>query len=230
MKNPVFLGLRKFSDLNVLHKGLLMQDWVFRLGHFSVSIWPGSYFPENRVCKCPSYLHTAQFSLRHSTRVFAKHTSIQFSSSVLFSNSKQKKQGYPLPLSQLKSLKYVEQQLILYAPFQITDIFFLHTMSCMLRIIILGLEFPITHLYFSKGMQTIKRLSSKFWTPITGCPTNIVPIFFHSPPPGHKKIGQYWWDTLYFEKNCLLKVNLIRIELFDTLFKKLILFFHILKE
>ena len=73
----------------------------------------GSYFPENRVCKCANYLHTAQFSLRHSTRVFAKHTSIQFSSSVLFSNSKQKKQGYPLPLSQLKSLKYVEQQLIL---------------------------------------------------------------------------------------------------------------------
>ena len=47
-------------------------------------------------------------------------------------------------------------------PFQITDIFFLHTMSCMLRIIILGLEFPITHLYFSKGIQTIKRLSSNF--------------------------------------------------------------------
>ena len=27
-----FLGLRRFSNLNVLHKGLLMQDWVFRLG------------------------------------------------------------------------------------------------------------------------------------------------------------------------------------------------------
>ena len=31
-KNRVFLGLRKFSNLNVLHKGLLMEDWVFRLG------------------------------------------------------------------------------------------------------------------------------------------------------------------------------------------------------
>ena len=28
----VFLGLRKFSNLSVLHKGLLMQDRVFRLG------------------------------------------------------------------------------------------------------------------------------------------------------------------------------------------------------
>ena len=27
-----FLGMRKFSNLNVLHKGFLMQDWVFRLG------------------------------------------------------------------------------------------------------------------------------------------------------------------------------------------------------
>ena len=32
MTNSFFLGLRKFSNLNVLHKGLLMQDWVFRLG------------------------------------------------------------------------------------------------------------------------------------------------------------------------------------------------------
>ena len=31
-KNSFFLGLRRFSNLNVLHKGLLMQDWVFRLG------------------------------------------------------------------------------------------------------------------------------------------------------------------------------------------------------
>ena len=30
--NTLFLGLRKFSNLSVLHKGLLMQDWVFRLG------------------------------------------------------------------------------------------------------------------------------------------------------------------------------------------------------
>ena len=145
----------------------------------------GSYFPENKVCKCANYLHTAQFSLRHSTRVFAKHTSIQFSSSVLFSNSKQKKQGYPLPLSQLKSLKYVEQQLILHAPLSNNWHFFLHTMSCMLRIIILGLEFSITHLYFSKGIQTIKRLSSNFWTPNTGvshqyCP-NIISFPSHWP-------------------------------------------------
>ena len=27
-----FLGLRKFSNVNVLHKDLLLQDWVFRLG------------------------------------------------------------------------------------------------------------------------------------------------------------------------------------------------------
>ena len=138
----------------------------------------GSYFPENRVCKCANYLHTAQFSLRHSTRVFAKHTSIQFSSSVLFSNSKQKKQGYPLPLSQLKSLKYVEQQLILHAPLSNNWHFFLHTMSCMLRIIILGLEFSITHLYFSKGIQTIKRLSSNFWTPNKGVPSILSQHYF----------------------------------------------------
>ena len=28
----VFLELRTFSYLNVLYKGLLLQDWVFRLG------------------------------------------------------------------------------------------------------------------------------------------------------------------------------------------------------
>ena len=27
-----FLELRTFSNVNVLHKGLLLQDWVFRLG------------------------------------------------------------------------------------------------------------------------------------------------------------------------------------------------------
>ena len=33
MKKPVFLGLiLRFSNLNVLHKGLLLQDWVFGLG------------------------------------------------------------------------------------------------------------------------------------------------------------------------------------------------------
>ena len=33
LKKLVFLGLiLRFSNLNVLHKGLLMQDWVFRLG------------------------------------------------------------------------------------------------------------------------------------------------------------------------------------------------------
>ena len=31
----VFLGPRRFSNVNVLHKGLLLQDWVFRLG-----AWP----------------------------------------------------------------------------------------------------------------------------------------------------------------------------------------------
>ena len=32
-KETPFLGLiLRFSNLNVLHKGLLMQDWVFRLG------------------------------------------------------------------------------------------------------------------------------------------------------------------------------------------------------
>ena len=33
-----FLGQRKFSNLSVLHKGLLMQDWVFRLGFSTNSI------------------------------------------------------------------------------------------------------------------------------------------------------------------------------------------------
>ena len=28
----VFLGLYTFSNVYVLHKGLLLQDWVFRLG------------------------------------------------------------------------------------------------------------------------------------------------------------------------------------------------------
>ena len=32
MKKLFFLWLRRFSNLNVLHTGLLMQDWVFRLG------------------------------------------------------------------------------------------------------------------------------------------------------------------------------------------------------
>ena len=33
VKKPGFLGLiLRFSNLNVLHKGLLMQDWVSRLG------------------------------------------------------------------------------------------------------------------------------------------------------------------------------------------------------
>ena len=33
----IFLGLQRFSNLNVLHKGLLMQDWVFRLGLYQKS-------------------------------------------------------------------------------------------------------------------------------------------------------------------------------------------------
>ena len=28
-----FLGLQRFSNLKLQHKGLLLQDWVFRLGH-----------------------------------------------------------------------------------------------------------------------------------------------------------------------------------------------------
>ena len=33
VKKTFFLGLiLRFSNLNVLHKGLLLQDWVFRLG------------------------------------------------------------------------------------------------------------------------------------------------------------------------------------------------------
>ena len=28
----VFLGLHTFSNVNILHEGLLLQDWVFRLG------------------------------------------------------------------------------------------------------------------------------------------------------------------------------------------------------
>ena len=38
-KNLSFLGLiLRFSNLNVLLKGLLMQDWVFRLGLIYISI------------------------------------------------------------------------------------------------------------------------------------------------------------------------------------------------
>ena len=34
VKKLGFLGLiLRLSNLNVLHKGLLMQDWVFRLGY-----------------------------------------------------------------------------------------------------------------------------------------------------------------------------------------------------
>ena len=33
INNSLFLGLiLRFSNLNALHKGLLMQDWEFRLG------------------------------------------------------------------------------------------------------------------------------------------------------------------------------------------------------
>ena len=34
----VFLGLRIFSNVNVLHKGLLLQDWVYRLGTLDFSL------------------------------------------------------------------------------------------------------------------------------------------------------------------------------------------------
>ena len=46
-KNSFFLGLiLKFSNLNVLHKGLLMQDWVFRLGmtHWNRRVTEGAEF------------------------------------------------------------------------------------------------------------------------------------------------------------------------------------------
>ena len=33
-KTGFVLGLQKFSNLSVLQKGLLLQDWVFRLGKF----------------------------------------------------------------------------------------------------------------------------------------------------------------------------------------------------
>ena len=38
----VFLGLPKISNLSVLQKGLLLQDWVFRLGKFLLH--PKSHF------------------------------------------------------------------------------------------------------------------------------------------------------------------------------------------
>ena len=38
----VFLGLPKISKLSVLQKGLLLQDWVFRLGKFLLD--PKSHF------------------------------------------------------------------------------------------------------------------------------------------------------------------------------------------
>ena len=31
-QNCFLLGLHTFSNVNVLHKGLLLQDWVFKLG------------------------------------------------------------------------------------------------------------------------------------------------------------------------------------------------------
>ena len=36
-KNRFFGLILRFSNLNVLHKGLLLQDWVFRLGHTTSS-------------------------------------------------------------------------------------------------------------------------------------------------------------------------------------------------
>ena len=43
LEKTVFLGLiLRFSNLNVLHKGLLLQDWVFRLGynvHYLVALF-----------------------------------------------------------------------------------------------------------------------------------------------------------------------------------------------
>ena len=39
-----FLGLRRFSNLDVLHKGLLLQDWVFRLGiNPTISEWNSQF-------------------------------------------------------------------------------------------------------------------------------------------------------------------------------------------
>ena len=38
----IFWGAKKFSNLSVLHKGLPMQDWVFRLGSKLISSW-GEY-------------------------------------------------------------------------------------------------------------------------------------------------------------------------------------------
>ena len=41
----LFWGLRKFSNLSLLHEGLLLQDWVFRLGFQCINLaqlcdWP----------------------------------------------------------------------------------------------------------------------------------------------------------------------------------------------
>ena len=32
------IKLRTFSNVNVLHKGLLLQDWVFRLGSYTFQL------------------------------------------------------------------------------------------------------------------------------------------------------------------------------------------------
>ena len=51
-KNLVFLGLRKFSNLSVLHKGVLMQDWVFRLG---LTLFTSMYIinpKDTKNCEC----------------------------------------------------------------------------------------------------------------------------------------------------------------------------------
>ena len=47
----IFLGLRKFSNLNLIHKGLLLQDWVFRLGSQGCQIMPNPS-PEWRLKCC----------------------------------------------------------------------------------------------------------------------------------------------------------------------------------
>ena len=36
--NGFFLGLFTFSNVNVLHEGLSLQDWVFRLGFARFSV------------------------------------------------------------------------------------------------------------------------------------------------------------------------------------------------
>ena len=53
--NKNFLGLCTFSNVNVLHKGLLLQDWVFRLG-MNIKIVSIFNFFVNNICSTNPFI------------------------------------------------------------------------------------------------------------------------------------------------------------------------------